>query len=71
MKKIIKIQGMMCSHCDVRVKDALCALAHVTDVTADHGTGTACVTANEDIQDNVLKDAIEDLGFEVTDIKNA
>lgn len=71
MKKIIKVQGMMCAHCDARVKDALSALAHVTDVTADHGTGTACVTAGEDVQDSVLKNAIEDLGFEVTDIKNA
>ena len=69
MKKTLKITGMMCEHCEMHAKKALEALDGVTSVEVSHKTGTAVVTMDNDIQDNVLSQAISEQGYEVTDIQ--
>ena len=55
MKKTLKVEGMMCGHCEARVKKALEALPEVTEAVVSHETGTAIVTLNADVADDVLK----------------
>lgn len=69
MKKTIHIEGMMCGHCEARVKKALEALPEVTEAVVSHETGTAIVTLNADVSDDVLKKAVEDQDYPVTDIQ--
>ena len=69
MKKTIHIEGMMCGHCEARVKKALEALPEVTEAVVSHETGTAIVTLNADVADDVLKKAVEDQDYPVTDIQ--
>lgn len=63
MEKTIKIEGMMCSHCEAHVKDALEGIPGVTSAVADRLTGTATVTLSEDVTDTVLKAAVETQGY--------
>ncbi len=69
MKKTIKINGMMCSHCTGRVSDALNAIDGVTaEVSLDNG-GQAIVEAAAGVTDDMLKKAVSDAGYEVTGIE--
>ena len=69
MKKTLKVEGMMCGHCEARVKKALEALPEVTEAVVSHEAGTAIVTLNADVSDDVLKKAVEDQDYPVTDIQ--
>ena len=63
MEKTIKVEGMMCAHCEAHVKDALEGIPGVTGAVADRLTGTATVTLSEDVSDTVLKAAVEAQGY--------
>ena len=63
MEKTIKIEGMMCPHCEMHVKKALEALPQVDEATPSHETGTAVLRLNADVADDVLKKAVEDAGY--------
>ena len=69
MVKTMKIEGMMCGHCEARVKKVLEALAEVDQAEVSHEAGTAVVTLNAEIADDVLKKAVEDQDYKVTDIQ--
>ena len=69
MKKTMKINGMMCGHCEARVKKVLEALPEVTEAEVSHETGTAVVTLKSEVSDAVLKKAVEDWDYPVTDIQ--
>ena len=69
MKKTMKIQGMMCGHCEARVKKALEALAQVEEAEVSHESGTAVVTLSGEIADNELKAAVEAQDYTVTEIQ--
>jgi Cu2+-exporting ATPase len=62
---IINIKGMVCNGCENRVKNALKNINGVENVIADHNTGKVTITSNEDVSENVMKEKIEDIGFEV------
>lgn len=59
----IKVEGMMCGHCEARVKKTIEALEGVTLATADHEAGTVVIEAEKDIAEDVLKKAIEDQDY--------
>ena len=65
MTKTFKVNGMMCQHCQARVKDALDAVEGVEKTVVDLDNGTATVTLSNDISDDVLAKAITDAGYEV------
>ena len=67
MTKTIKIEGMMCPHCQGRVEKALNALEGVTAVV-DLEAGTAAVTLTGAVSDEALRQAVTDAGYEVTSI---
>ena len=69
MTKTMKIEGMMCGHCEARVKKVLEALAEVDSAEVSHEAGTAVVTLNSDVQDEVLKKTVEDKDYKVTSIQ--
>ena len=69
MKKTLNVEGMMCGHCEARVKKALEALPEVDEAVVSHEAGTAIVTLNADVADDVLKKAVEDQDYKVTDIQ--
>lgn len=69
MEKTLKIEGMMCGHCEMHTKKALEALDGVTKADVSHETGTAIVTLEKDIPDDILKQAVADQGYQVTDIQ--
>ena len=69
MKKTMKITGMMCIHCSGRVKKVLEAMPEVDEAIVSHEEGTAIVTLNADVTDDVLKKIVEDEGYEVTGIE--
>ena len=69
MKKTLKIEGMMCEHCEMHTKKALEALDGVTKAEVSHKTGTAVVTLEKDVSDDILKQAVADQGYKVTDIQ--
>ena len=69
MTKTMKIEGMMCGHCEARVKKALEALDQVEQVEVSHEKGSAVVTLKETVTDEVLKKAVEDQDYKVTDIQ--
>ena len=69
MKKTMEIKGMMCGHCEARVKKALEALAEVDSAEVSHEAGTAVVTLNSDVKDEVLKKTVEDQDYKVTSIQ--
>ena len=69
MEKTMKIEGMMCTHCEARVKKALEALDAVEQAKVSHEAGTAVVTLSEDVTDDVLKNAVEAQDYPVTSIQ--
>jgi len=69
MTKTMKIEGMMCPHCEAHTKKALEALAGVAEATADFKAGTAVVTLTAEVADEVLKTAVEDAGYTVLGIE--
>ncbi len=69
MTKTIKINGMMCSHCEAHVATALAKVPHVTEAKADHSKGEAAVTMDENVSDELLKEAVTGAGYEVVSIK--
>ena len=69
MKKTLKVEGMMCSHCEARVKKALEALPEVDEAVVSHEAGTAIVTLNAAVADDVLKNAVEAQDYKVTGIQ--
>ena len=68
MKKTMKIEGMMCGHCEARVKKCLEALPQVEAAEVSHEKGTAIVTLREEISDDVLKKAVEEQDYTVVTI---
>lgn len=69
MKKTMKIEGMMCGHCEARVKKCLEALDGVESASVSHESGTAEVTLVSDVSNDVLKKAVEDQDYQVTGIE--
>ena len=69
MEKTMEIKGMMCGHCEARVKKALEALPEVTEAIVSHEAGTAVVKLSAAVSDDVLKKAVEDQDYEVTGIR--
>ena len=69
MEKTLKIEGMMCGHCEMHVKKALQALDGVKQAEVSCTTGTAVVTLEKEIADDALKQAVADEGYQVTDIQ--
>ena len=69
MKKTLHVEGMMCCHCEARVKKALEALPAVDEAVVSHETGTAIVTLNAEVSDADLKKAVEDQDYKVTGIE--
>ncbi len=69
MKKTLKIEGMMCGHCEARVKKVLEKFPQVDNAEVSHEKGTAVVTLNSDISDTELKNAIEEQDYTVVSIK--
>ena len=68
MKKTMKIEGMMCGHCEAAVKKALESLEGVEEAIVSHEEGTAVVKLNSDISNDVLKKTVEDKDYTVNDI---
>ena len=69
MKKTMKIEGMMCGHCEARVKKCLEALSEVEEAVVSHEAGTAVVTLSGEIADEVLKKTVEDQDYKVLEIQ--
>ena len=69
MKKIMHIEGMMCGHCEAAVKKALEALPQVDEAVVSHEAGTAELTLNAEIADDVLKKTVEDKDYTVTSME--
>ena len=69
MTKTMKIEGMMCPHCEARVKKTLEEIAGVESADVSHETDTAVVTLGADVADDILKNAIEEQGYKVIEIK--
>ena len=67
MEKTIKVEGMMCAHCEAHVKEALEGIPGVASAVADRLSGTATVTLAEDVEDTVLRAAIETKGYKTLD----
>ena len=69
MEKTLKIEGMMCGHCEARVKKCLEALPQVTEAAVSHETGMAVVTLSGQVENDVLKKAVEDQDYKVLGIQ--
>ena len=69
MEKTLKIEGMMCGHCEMHTKKALEALDGVKTAEVSHEAGTAVVSLEKEIPDDVLKQTVADQGYRVTDIQ--
>ncbi|MDY3249860.1 MAG: metal-transporting ATPase, partial [Candidatus Choladocola sp.] len=69
MKKTMTIEGMMCGHCEAAVKKCLESFPEVAEAVVSHETGTAVVTLNSEIADEVLKKAVEDKDYKVISIQ--
>ena len=69
MEKTIHIEGMMCPHCEARVKKTLEDMPEVECAIVSHTAGTAVVTFKSEVANDVLKKAIEDQGYKVTGIQ--
>lgn len=66
MKEIeLKVEGMVCGGCEKRVVNALADLQGVSEVIANHQNGTVLVKMTEEVDIEVIKEKIDDLGFEV------
>ena len=62
---ILIINGMMCGGCENRVKNAIKNIEGVENVTADHNTGKVIVISNNEVSEEIIKEALEDIGYEV------
>ena len=69
MEKTLKIEGMMCGHCEMHTKKALEALEGVLSAQVSYQTGTAIVTLGREVSDEILKKAVTDQGYEVISIQ--
>ncbi|MBQ1343705.1 MAG: metal-transporting ATPase, partial [Firmicutes bacterium] len=69
MKKTLKVEGMMCGHCEARVKKALEAIAGVESAVADHTAGTAVVTLSAEVADETLRAAVEAEDYKVLGVE--
>jgi Cu2+-exporting ATPase len=69
MEKIMKIEGMMCGHCEARVKKTLEKIEGVAEAQVSHTAGTAILTLSAPVENEVLKKAIEDQDYTVLDIQ--
>ncbi len=69
MEKTMKIEGMMCGHCEANVKQALEALPEVNGAKVDHTAGTAVVALGAPLADEILKKTVEDKGYHVVGIE--
>ena len=69
MTKTMKIEGMMCPHCEMRVKKALEAVAGVTGAEVSHEKNCAVVSMDAAVASDVLKKAVEDQGYQVLDVQ--
>lgn len=69
MTKTLNVEGMMCGHCEARVKKALEALDAVDEAVVSHTDGTAVVTLNAEVSDDLLKETVEAQDYKVTSIK--
>lgn len=69
MKKTVKIEGMMCGHCEAHVKSALESVAGITEAVISHKTGTAVITLNSNVSDDIIKNKVESQGYTVVGIK--
>lgn len=69
MEKTMKIEGMMCGHCEARVKKCLEALEGVSEAAVSHEAGTAVVTFEAPVTDDVLRKAVEDQDYKVVSIE--
>ncbi len=69
MEKTLKIEGMMCEHCEMHTQKALEALDGVTNAMVSHQTGTAVVTLEKNVSDDVLIQAVTNQGYKVTEIQ--
>ncbi|MBQ6701675.1 MAG: heavy metal translocating P-type ATPase [Clostridia bacterium] len=69
MEKVIKIEGMMCPHCEARVKKILEEIDGVSSALTSHKEGTAKVTLTSEVSDEIFKKVITDNGYKVIDIK--
>ncbi len=66
MKEItIKVEGMVCNGCENRVQNALKTIEGIEKVVASHKNGTVVITSKDEIEENVIKGKIEDIGFEI------
>ena len=69
MEKTITIEGMMCGHCEMHVKKALEALEGVSSAEVSHEKGTAVVTLEKEVSDDILKQTVTEQGYEFIAIK--
>ena len=69
MTKTMRIEGMMCKHCEARVKKILEGIDGVVEAEVSHEKGTAIVTLAKDVDNSVLKNAIEAQDYPVIDIQ--
>ena len=69
MTKTLKVEGMMCQHCEARVKKALEAVDGVESAVADHTAGTAVVTLKADVADDILAKAVEAQDYKVLGVE--
>ena len=69
MTKTLKVEGMMCQHCEARVKKALEAVDGVESAVADHNLGTAVVTLKADVSDEALIKAVEAQDYQVLGVE--
>ena len=69
MTKTMKIEGMMCGHCEARVKKTLEGIEGVTGAEVSHEKGTAVVTLEKEIADSVLKEAVEAQDYKVVSVE--
>ncbi len=69
MTKTLKVEGMMCEHCEARVKKALEAVPGVESAAADHNAGTAVVTLKAEVEDEALRSAVEAQDYKVLGVE--
>lgn len=62
---ILIVNGMMCGGCENRVKNAIKNIEGVENVTADHNTGKVIVISNNEVSEEIIKETLEDIGYEV------
>ena len=62
---VIKVEGMVCNGCENRIQNALKNIDGVENVVANHTTGIVTVTSKDEVQENAIKEKIEDIGFEI------